>query len=647
MEVPHARPWGRVLAGLSVPVLVSALTVAAAPRGEGGARAPERRWAWPERPATVPGEPPLRLPYARKGRPRLEAGAWVPGQLVVAFRRDTSRVEAARLHRAVGARVVRRLPALRFELLRLPPGLSVRAAVARYRRDPAVLAAEPNVRRHWLQAVPTDPRFGEQWGLHNVGQPHGLSDPPPETVEGALDADVDAPEAWAVTTGSPETVIAVIDSGVDLSHPDLAGSLWVNADEVPGNGLDDDLNGFPDDVNGWDFEEEDPVPQDEVGHGTHVAGIVAAAAGNGVGGIGVCPGCRLMVLKMAWDLATELAAIEYAVGNGADVLNLSFGSASFSVLERLALAWAGSRGVLAVAAAGNEFGDNDMALDLDVDGDGVPDCCPAYPASYDLPTLIAVAASNDLDEYGYETGCAVQTQDPAGCSFTNLGHESVDLAAPGVDVLSTYPPGDYRYLNGTSMAAPFVAGVAGLVKSAHPEYGPVELRNAILNGVDRPAGLGYVYVQGTQPFPGSFTLTDGRLNAARALSAPTTAPTGRSDGNISGARLLRAAVRGSVRWPEDVNDVYRRRLLAGRAYTFRLDVPRGRDFDLYLWKPGTLEIWQCWAPGLSPCQLARSGTRGPGRDEAFVFRPRRTGTYYVHVSSWFSRGSYRLSVTSG
>lgn len=645
MSVSHGPLGRRALAGLSVGVLVALLTTAPAPRGAGGAPPPGRRWAPWGPPAASRGAPRPPVPRAAKRSWRLEPGAWVPGQLVVALRRDTTRLQATRLHRAVGARAVRRLPALRFDVVRLPPGLSVPAAAARYRRDPAVLAVEPNFRRHRLQVVPTDPRFGEQWGLHNVGQPHGLTDPPPDTVEGAPDADVDATEAWAVTAGSPETVIAVIDSGVDLSHPDLAGSLWVNADEVPDNGLDDDRNGFADDVNGWDFEEQDPLPQDEDGHGTHVAGIIAAAV-NGVGGAGVCPGCRLMVLKAPLDLAGELAAIEYAVLNGADVLNLSFGSAYFSVLERSALAWAGSQGALAVAAAGNEFGDNDTASNLDVDLDGIRDCCPVYPASYDLPTVVAVAASNDLDEYGYFTGCAIELRDPAACSFTNLGHESVDLAAPGVDMLGTYPPGDYRYLNGTSMAAAFVAGVAGLVKSAHPDYGPVELRNAVVNGVDRPAGLGYIYLQGTERFPGSFTLSDGRLNAAQALAAPTTAPTGRSDGNISGARLLRGAVTGTVGWPEDANDVYRRRLLGGRAYAFRLDVPRGRDFDLYLWKPGTLEIWQCWARGGTPCKLARSGTRGRGRDETFLFRPRRSGTYYVHVNAWLGRGRYRLSVTS-
>jgi subtilisin family serine protease len=442
--------------------------------------------------------------------------------------------------------------------------------------------------------------------------------------------------------GSPDTVIAVIDSGVDLTHPDLAPSLWVNADEVPGNGLDDDLNGYPDDVWGWDFEEDDPVPQDLDGHGTHVAGIIAAAANNGVGGAGVCPGCRVMVLKSALDIASVLAAIEYAVQNGADIINMSFGGPCFSLGLGKAIAWAGVNGLLAVVAAGNAFGDNDLRIPKD-------DRCarrisPDYPASYDLPNIISVAASNAVDEYGYRTGCALQSGDPSKCAFSNFGHESVDLAAPGVDILSTFPPGTYYVDDGTSMAAPYVAGVAGLVKSAHPTYGPLEIKNAILNSVDRPDGLRYLYLGPTDVFPGSFTLTDGRVNALRALSASPATLIPRSDGNVSGARPMRAVVRGRVGWPEDVNDVYRKRLVRGRAYGVLLDVPRGQDFDLYVWKPGTLEIWQCSAKGLTPCMLARSGTRGTGKDEVFVFRPEKTGTYYFHVSSWFSRGRYALVV---
>lgn len=589
--------------------------------------------------------------------------AWVPGEVLVRFREGVGRTRARTLHAALGARVLRRIPLLRVDVVRLPDGMSVPAAVSRYLVDPAVEVAEPNFRLHLLQTVPNDPLFPDQWGLHNTGQLFPIADPPPAEVAGTLDADIDAPEAWDVTMGSPETVIAVIDTGVDLTHPDLTPSLWVNADEVPGNGLDDDLNGYPDDVNGWDFAEDDPVPQDaagpgipegSVGHGTHVAGIIAAAANNGVGGAGVCPGCRVMVLKSALDLAGELDAIGYAIENGADVINMSFGGGYFSFLEWVAIAAAGESGILAVAAAGNEFGDNDMPLEMDPDGDGAVDCCPSYPASYDLPNIISVAASNAVDEYGYDTGCALLYGDPTACAdpqgvtttFSNLGHESVDVAAPGVDILSTVPPGSYGVFNGTSMAAPYVAGVAGLVKSAHPGYGPIGIRNAILNSGDRPEGLRYFYLSPTDVFHGSFTLTDGRVNALRALDASPATLIPRSDGNIAGARRIRAVVRGAVAWPEDVNDVYRKRLVRGVAYGVLLDVPRRKDFDLYVWKPTALEIWQCWSPGRAgtPCQLVKSGTKGPGKDEIFVLRPRKTGTYYFHVSSWFSRGRYALVV---
>lgn len=214
-----------------------------------------------------------------------------------------------------------------------------------------------------------------------------------------------------------------------------------------------------------------------------------------------------MALRYGFDLAGELEAIAYAVENGADIVDMSFGNALFSILEWEYIAIAGLNGVLVVAAAGNEAGadgpaDNDMPLEIDPDGDGTPDCCPAYPASYDLPNILSVAASNALDWYGYSTGCAIRADEiRPECSFTNTGHESVDLAPPGVDVLSTVP-GSYDVKNGTSMAAPYVAGVAGLVRSAHPTYGPIEIRNAILNSVDRPDGLRFWWnADGTRIIP--------------------------------------------------------------------------------------------------------------------------------------------------
>ena len=161
-----------------------------------------------------------------------------------------------------------------------------------------MIAAEPNWIYEPLEVIPNDPAFDDQWGLSNTGQIHAIADPPPASSQGVADADADVSDAWSVTQGSPETVIAILDTGVDLSHPDLSPNLWVNTGETAANGIDDDGNGYVDDIDGYDFLRNDPSPQDNaVGHGSHVAGIAAAAANNAIGGAGVCPACKLMILR--------------------------------------------------------------------------------------------------------------------------------------------------------------------------------------------------------------------------------------------------------------------------------------------------------------------------------------------------------------
>ncbi len=483
---------------------------------------------------------------------------------------------------------------------------------------PGVVAAEPNWIREANEVIPTDPSFADQWGLRNTGQDHPVADPPPSSVLGLADADADVSDAWSVTQGSPDTVIAILDTGVDLSHPDLTGSLWSNPAETAANGIDDDANGYVDDIVGFDFVGNDPTPQDDrVGHGSHVAGIGAAAANNSIGGAGVCPACRLMVLRagtnQGFTLAAELEAVAYAVDNGADVINMSIGAHAWSKIERDVLAYAGRNGVLVVAAVGNDSLDNDQ-LSLIY---GFP-VAPVFPASYDLANIVSVAASNDSDQYG---------------SFTNFGHTSTDLAAPGEDIFSTYLSGGYATFTGTSMAASFVSGVAGLVISYHPQYTPEQVRNAILNSVDKPGDLA-----------GGFTLTSGRLNALNALTASPARNAPRTDGTMSGATPITNRKQGSLSYPTDVNDIYRMRLRAGRTYAVLLDVPRRADYDIYVWKPGATDTWpvdyQC---GLS-CSLLKSGTEGPGQDEHIEFTARKTGTYYFHVTNFRGRGSYILRV---
>ncbi len=388
------------------------------------------------------------------------------------------------------------LPLAGAELVDPEAGVGVAQAVRDLERDPAVLYAEPNAPRVAF-AAPNDRFFGLQWGLRNTGQlVRGTG--------GTPGADIDAPAAWDATTGSRTVVVGVIDSGADTAHPDLAANLWRNPGESGAgqatNGRDDDGNGFVDDVNGWDFVEKDAQPLDAEGHGTHVAGTVGAQGGNAIGVTGVAQSSSLMVLRSvgatgSGTVADVLTAYAYAARNGARVVNLSFGGDTGSRAERDAMTAAS--GVLFVAAAGNDGADNDTT--------GI------FPCNYELVNVVCVGASDRND---------------ALASFSNRGARTVDLAAPGVDIASTYPDGKYVYMDGTSMAAPHVTGVAALALARAPGLTVSQLRDVLLSSVDAVPGLRPV------------TVTGGRLNAARAVQAAasvasagaSTAPASRTSG---------------------------------------------------------------------------------------------------------------------
>jgi len=320
------------------------------------------------------------------------------------------------------------------------PG-AARAASARGR----VRFVEPNFRyRAAGVAPPSDELFSEQWPL--------------------ADARVGVQSAWAVTRGGAVTV-AVIDTGADLDHPDLRDNLWTNPREVPGNGADDDGNGFVDDVHGADVVNRDGDPSDDNGHGTHVAGIVAARGANRVGVTGVAQRARIMVVKALGADSTGTAltmaeAVRYAVANGARVINMSVSGPGRSLAFEEAVQAASDAGALLVAAAGNS------GRDLDAD--------PEYPASFTARHLLAVAATG-------RTGRLL--------GLSNRGEGTVDVAAPGQSVISTASDGDYEYRTGTSMAAPHVAGALVLLAAARPDLGAGELQDALLAGARRgPAG---------------------------------------------------------------------------------------------------------------------------------------------------------------
>ena len=525
-------------------------------------------------------------------------GNFVPGEVIVTFAPQIAQDERTLViaRQVAGGKLDSGLSP-RVAVVSLPDGSSVRAAAARLRRDPAIAWAEPNW--YYLPSyTPNDPKL--QWGLRKAK----------------------VTLAWDIEPGGdPATVIAIVDSGIDANHPDLDDNLWTNNAENPANGVDDDANGYVDDIHGWDFVQSDKTPQDPNGHGTHVAGIAAAEWDNGKGGSGVCPLCSLMILR-AMDasgrLATSdiVAAIRYAANKGADVINLSFGGSMWSRAQRDAIANAISRGSLVVAAAGNESRNNDK-LDYvrrNIFG-------PSYPASYDLAGLVSVAASTSGDGYA---------------SFSNFGHDSVDLAAPGVDIFSSIPDDTYKKLDGTSMSSPFVAGLAGLLRSAKPTWTAIQTKDAILNGVDTPASLG-----------GGFSLTSGRVNAFRPLDAPDTSDaTPTHDGVMSGAVPINFKKIGVVSFPRDVNDIYKMSLRRGQVYAALLKVPARRDFDLFVWKPGAQDTFPT-DQGCGPisCFLRSvSNAAGKGRDEYVKFRAKKTATYYFHVNAHRGGGKYTLLV---
>ena len=598
-----------------------------------------------------------------------EIRLWVPGELVVRFRQGIARAGATRALAARGASIKSSLPGPGLAVVDLAPGDSVLGAMRDLEDDPAVAHAEPNKLIYPAGTAPNDPRWDDLWGFHNTGQSHPITDPPPATMSGTTDADGDVLEAWDKETGIANTVVAVLDSGVAVGHPDLDGNLWSNPGEIPNNNTDDDDNGFIDDRYGWDFAQDDNDLLDSSSiegfdHGTHVAGTIAAERDNNTGVVGVCPECSIMVLKfmkptdrnddgnpdtMVGTLAAELRALAYARRKNADIVNASFTSYLWSQSERNAYRKLGQAGILAVAAAGNSSLDNDMLLNYEFPNGSIA-FSPEYPASFDIPQILAVAASNHKDEYGYYSGCDADDGPRWPCHFTSWGHDSVDVAAPGVDIVSTVPGGNYEFFNGTSMATPFTAGTAALIESEHPAYGPAKLKNAIMNSVDQPATLRQMHAFEDGPAQGSFTRTSGRVNADVALNASTANAYPETDGNIGGARRMRKRKQGRVNWPGDTNDVFKRRLRKNKEYKVVLDGPSGRDLDLVVWKPGTKEIWQlergCFLTGSGSCKMLRYIHRNDGSPgtEQTRFTTKQGGTYYFHVSAYFDGGNYTLKV---
>jgi len=404
----------------------------------------------------------------------------VEGEFFVKFHKGAiSSDSVVAMQQELGAERLQKFPRIGAELWKFSDeeeadGHSTRSKLSRLRSEKSIKYVEPNY-------------------LIKIDQTSNTSS---DSKQWALDV-IHLKEALEIYQPKEEIIVAVIDTGVDYTHPALLSKIWKNLNEIPGNNFDDDQNGYRDDVYGYDFCqhyerldekteycEPDNDPIDENHHGTHCAGIIAAVRNNtmGIAGVADTPFVKIMALKIQdkqgnGNVAAAISAIEYAIQNGAKIINASWGmdvesEALKEMVEELkpSIEHAQEKGILLIASAGNNSRNNDEK--------------PHYPASYNLDNIISVAATNVNDELA---------------NFSHYGRNSVDLAAPGVNIYSTVPflegvkchenQGCYLSKEGTSMATPYVTGVAALLWSARPELTYLKVKNKLLSSVDKMPSL--------------------------------------------------------------------------------------------------------------------------------------------------------------
>ena len=383
---------------------------------------------------------------------------------ILAAREQVFATEAVRISRDFPVEVVATYPTVGIQRFHISGGESVQTIMAKLEQDVAVELVEPNYRVYAFQGKPAQDKSAIE--PNDLGWPAlwGL-----KTIQG--------PVAWSEVTGSEQVIVAVIDTGIDYTHRDLAPNLWRNPQEQL-NGKDDDGNGIVDDLYGINLCKGEPPgdPKDDLGHGTHVAGTIAAAGNKRHDVVGVAWQAKVMAVKFlcrdgGGTTADAIRGIEYALAKGAQVLNMSWGGPGRSRALEEAIKEADRQGVLVVAAAGNE------GLDTDRN--------PQYPAGYPVPNMLSIAATDSNDRLAV---------------FSNWGKQNVHLAAPGVSILSTIPGNRLTFFNGTSMAAPHVTGCAALLKARTPSLSGAELKAAILRSGDVVPSL------------------DGRLSSGRRLN---------------------------------------------------------------------------------------------------------------------------------
>ena len=442
-----------------------------------------------QRPATEPGDTeirrivrtPFKFPWLRirsvlRDHIVIAEEAVVADQLLATLQPEAAPAALAAALKAEGITIREKLPGSETLLLQLPAHELDSVDRARARLEP-----RGDLFRHvgpngiGFGAAPNDPRFGSQWALQNTGQNGG-----------SAGADVNASGLWSIVASAPKVLVAVLDSGMDFTHPDLGGIAWTNPGEISANGIDDDGNGRIDDVNGWDFVNADNNPADDHNHGSHVTGILAARRDNGVGISGLADPVSILPVKIlnfanAGTTSDLITALDYARLLGARVMNLSLQNFPADPSLQLAIDRAEAAGIVLCVAAGNQGTDNDNPLTSN------------YPSGFPNANIVAVG-NHDRTDVRW-----------AGVTPSNYGLASVDLFAPGRDVVGTVRNNGYTVLTGTSMSCPHVAAVAAILRALNPAWTPADVKSCILATVT------------TRPAYSGLCVTGGRLNAEAAI----------------------------------------------------------------------------------------------------------------------------------
>ncbi len=379
----------------------------------------------------------------------------VPGEFVVKLKANVRKSNLTSLSHALGAQIKSAIVDDNIVVVKRPVIETSKSVIKTLQQNPLVEIAEPNYIYRAVK-MPNDPSFGKLWGLRNFGQNDARG-------AGTSGIDIDAVRAWDITQGSEDTVIAVIDTGVDYNHPDLKENMWVNEAEANGKpGTDDDGNGYVDDVYGYNFvDAEHPTadPKDDHGHGSHCSGTIGGRGDDGKGIVGVNWRVKIMAIKFlggdgGGTLEGAIRGIDYATKMGAKIMSNSWGGGGESQTLKEAIQRANQAGALFVAAAGNDSANNDTN--------------PHYPSSYNVPNVLSVAAIDNNAQLA---------------SFSNYGKKSTHVAAPGVNIYSSVKDGKYDSWSGTSMATPHVSGVAGLLASKEPTLTHLQLKQRIVSTI--------------------------------------------------------------------------------------------------------------------------------------------------------------------